>query len=164
MNKTRAKRIILGLTTVALALTVFYLEFIFTGPEIPKTTVTEYPANIFAASNEEIKSNFDQINGIDYDPEYMNCHNKSQLFGSYLKSMNATNIKTMTIARTDEEAGHEVVLWNNKVYDATSGAFNESQTEYLSFVKSKGFDGLIVVQDFQQEINNQELCQVMAGA
>lgn len=111
-------------------------------------TQASYPVNVFATQT-TIKNEFNHIHGLDYDVESMNCKHKSELFAEYLVSINASDIKIMTIARTDGEAGHEIVLWNNRVYDATSGIYNASLNSYLEMIREKGFDGIIVTMSYE---------------
>ncbi len=108
------------------------------------------PANKFLLKADEItiKSHFNQINEKKYSTNSMNCSTKSHLFASYLLSIDAKNVKIMDINSLKGEYGHEVVSWDNRVYDATSGYYNASKTEYLTWIKTKGFDGLIVETPF----------------
>lgn len=116
-------------------------------------TQASFPVNVFA-SQTTIKSEFDQIHRLDYDVESMNCKHKSELFAEYLASINASDIKIMTIARTDGEGGHEIVLWNNRVYDPTSGIYNASKNDYIEMIRGKGFDGIIVTIPYQGGIKD----------
>ncbi|PKL69053.1 MAG: hypothetical protein CVV28_02765 [Methanobacteriales archaeon HGW-Methanobacteriales-1] len=108
------------------------------------------PDNKFLLKADEItiKSHFNQIHEKKFSLSSMNCSTKSHLFASYLLSIDAKNVKIMDINPLKGEYGHEVVSWDNRVYDATSGYYNVSKTEYLSWIKTKGFDGLIVETPF----------------
>jgi hypothetical protein len=145
----RAKTIIIGLITISIALSIFYIFFIALEPEIPKTTITETPVNVFAVDEQSIKSEFNQIHKTKFSITKNNCTTKSKKFGNYLINHGAINVKTMNIGRLDGQYGHEVILWNNKVYDATSGLYDTDLNQYLNFVYSKGFNGLIIIQDFR---------------
>jgi hypothetical protein len=91
-----------------------------------------------------IKSHFNQIHNKKYSQSSMNCSTKSHLFGSYLLSINAKNVEIMDISSSlNCEYGHEVILWDNRVYDTTSGYYNVSKTEYLEWIETKEFEGLI---------------------
>ena len=97
-----------------------------------------------------------------------NYHNRSQLFGSYLLSINATNIQTITIQRQDGLPGHEAILWNGTVYDTTATVdnqivYNMDLKKYLAYLKTKGFDDMVITKPFIQELNKKELCEVMAN-
>lgn len=128
---------------IALILTTMALILIEKMDATPYSeTKATYPVNVFAT--DDIKDEFNQIYMLPYDVEDMNCKDKAGLFVKVLKENGATDIKIMDIARQDGEGGHEVVLWNNNVYDPTSGIWNMSRTDYINMIQSKGFNGTLI--------------------
>lgn len=133
--------ILTTLTIFAVALVVLIIIGAFQ-PTPASVTKESYPVNVFAI--DDIHEEFNQIYLLPYDVENMNCKHKASLFIKVLQENGATDIRIMDFARSDNGCGHEAVLWNNGVYDPTSGIWNMSRTQYIKMITHKGFSGTLI--------------------
>ena len=86
---------------------------------------------------------FNKIYQTPYNEHTYNCLNKSVDFATYLKNNNQTNIKYVNMRYKSGEYSHQFVLFNEGVYDPTSGVYNISETDYINFLEKDGFTGII---------------------
>jgi uncharacterized protein YxeA len=94
--------------------------------------------------NQEIKESFNKIADRPYDVQKYNCKHKSESFANALVKKSASNVYLVTIEHLSGEYSHMVVLWDNKVYDATikPPVYGMEGNYYFNKVKKYGFNGL----------------------
>lgn len=106
--------ILLGITVVSVEIlqNIATINVIFA----PKTTSTS--VSNLQPSDPMVKARFDEIANKPYDVLNYNCLNKSEDFGDYLLSRNATDVNIVIIA--GDQYSHVCILWEGLIYDPTN--------------------------------------------
>jgi len=98
------------------------------------------------SENHEIKESFNKIADLRYNVQKCNCKHKSEAFANALVKKGASNVYLVTIEHQSGEYSHMVILWDDKIYDATikPSVYGMPENEYFNKIKKYGFNGLRV--------------------
>ena len=98
-------------------------------------------------NEQEVNTEFQNIQSIPYNEKSMNCQVKSKLFAEYLYNAGAKQIDIVVIEYNTGDYSHEFVEWNGHYYDACNNnelSYQLSEQDYLKQLNHLGFTGLMI--------------------
>ena len=108
-------------------------------------------------NNPQIKKYFQKIAEVPYKADYSSnvpktpaqfwrencgdCDDKSVAFADYLYKLGADDVQLVTIIHDSNKYAHCVVMWQNRIFDATAEppVYNMNRNKYYNYIKNLGF-------------------------
>ena len=108
-------------------------------------------------NNPQIKKYFQKIADVPYKADYSSnvpktpvqfwrdnsgdCDDKSVAFADYLYKLGAEDVQLVTIIHDSNRYAHCVVMWQNRIFDATAEppVYNMNRNKYYNYIKNLGF-------------------------
>lgn len=118
------------------------------GNNINKSNKTSSNSNL---NEQEVNTEFQNIQSRPYNEKSMNCQVKSKLFAEYLYNSGAKQIDIVVIEHDTGDYSHEFVEWNGHYYDACNNnelSYKLSEQDYLEQLNQLGFTGLIITSPY----------------
>ena len=107
--------------------------------------------------NPQIKKYFQKVAEVPYKADYNSnvpktpvqfwrdncgdCDDKSTAFADYLYKLGADDVQLVTIIHDSNRYAHCVVMWQNRIFDATAEppVYNMNRNKYYNYIKNLGF-------------------------
>ncbi len=124
---------------------------------IPALNQSDISRNNINADNLNIQKYFQKVANVPYRANYTStkpktpakfwkdnygdCDDKSVAFADYLYKIGAEDVKIVTIVHNSNKYAHCVVMWKNRIFDATADPpiYNMDPEKYYNFIEKQGF-------------------------